>query len=93
MVVFIIRKGLFNDGDGRGAGATTTFRAARLLVARGPLHAERALVPLTVNPDVSEGTTLETGFVVTRMVLGQRSEDDGAAGNSFFFGKLYGTCK
>ena len=93
MVVFIIREGLFNDGDGRGAGATTTFGAARLFVARGPLHAERALVPLTMNPDVSEDTTLETSLVVTRVVLGQRSEDDGAAGNSFFFGKLYGTGK
>ena len=93
MVVFIIREGLFNDGDGRGAGATTTFRAARLFVARGPLHAERALVPLAVNPNVSEDTTFETGLVVTRMVLGQRSEDDGAAGNPFFFGKLNSTGK
>ena len=93
MVVFIIGEGLFNDGDGRGVGATMTFRAARLLVARGPLHAERALVPLTVNPDVSEDTTLETSLVVTRVILGQRSEDDGAAGNSFFFSKLNGTGK
>ena len=71
MIVFIIGEGLFNDRDGRGAGAATTFRAAGLLVARGPLHAERALVPLTVNPDVSEDTTLETSLVVTRVVLGQ----------------------
>ena len=94
MVVFIIGEGLFNDRDGRGAGATTTFRAVRLLVARGPFHAERALVPLAVNPtNVSEDTTFETGLVVTRMVLGQRSEDDGAAGNSFFFSKLNSTGK
>ena len=93
MVVFIIGEGLFNDRDGRGAGAATTFRAAGLLVARGPLHAERALVPLTVNPDMSEDTTLETSLVVTRVVLGQRSEDDGAVGNSFFFGKLNGAGK
>ena len=93
MVVFIIGEGLFNDGDGRGAGAATTFRAAGLLVARGSFHAEWALVPLAVNPDVSEDTTLKAGLVVTRMVLGQRSEDDGAAGNSFFFSKLNGTGK
>ena len=93
MVVFIIREGLFNDRDGRGTGATTTFRAARLLVTRGPLHAERALVPLAMNPNVSEDTTLETSFMVTRVVLGQRSEDDGAAGDSFFFGKLNSTGK
>ena len=91
MVIFIIREGLFNDRDGRGAGVTTTFRAARLLVARGPLHAERTLVPLAVNPNVSEDTTLEAGLVVTRVVLGQRSEDNGAAGNSFFFRKLNST--
>ena len=88
MVVFIIGEGLFNDGDGRGAGVTTTFRAVRLFVARGSLHAERALVPLAVNPNVSEDTTFETGLMVTRMVLGQWSKDNGAAGNSFFFGKL-----
>ena len=93
MVVLIVREGLFNDRDGRGTGATTTFRAARLFVARGPLHAEQALVPLAVNPNVSEDTTFETGLVVTRMVLGQRSEDNGAAGNSFFFGKLNSTGK
>ena len=93
MVVFIIGEGLFNDRGGRGAGVTMTFRAVGLLVARGPLHAERALVPLAVNPNVSKDTTLETGLMVKRMVLGQRSEDDGAAGNSFFFGKLNGTGK
>ena len=93
MVVFIIGEGLFNDGDGRGAGAATTFGAVGLLVARGPFHAERALIPLAVNPNVSEDTTFETGLVVTRMVLGQWSEDDGAAGNSFFFGKLNSTGK
>ena len=86
MVVFIIGEGLFNDRGGRGTGVTTTFRAAGLLVARGPLHAEWALVPLAVNPNVFEDTTLETGLMVKRMVLGQRSEDDGSAGNSFFFG-------
>ena len=80
MVVFIIGEGPFNDRDGRGVGATTMFRAARLFVARGPLHAERALVPLAVNPNVSEDTTLETSLVVTRVVLGQWSKDDGAAG-------------
>ena len=93
MVVFIIGEGLFNNRDRRGTGATVMFRAARLLVARGPFHAEWALVPLAVNPDVSEDTTLKAGLVVTRMVLGQRSEDDGTAGNSFFFSKLNGTGK
>ena len=93
MVVFVVGERLFNDRDGRGAGATTTFGAAGLLVARGPLHAEWALVPLTVNPNVSEDTTLEASFVVTRVVLRQRSEDDGAAGDPFFFGKLNGAGK
>ena len=93
MIVFIVRKGFFNDGDGRGAGATMTFRAARLLVARGPLQAEWALVPLTVNPDVSEDTTFKTSLMVTRVVLGQWPEDDGAAGDSFFFSKLDSTGK
>ena len=66
---------------------------ARLLVARGSLHAERALVPLTVNPDVSEDTTFETSLMVTRVVLGQWPEDDGAVGDSFFFSKLNGAGK
>ena len=88
MIVFVVRERLFNDRDGRGAGATMTFGAAGLLVARGPLHAEWALVPLTVNPNVSEDTTLETSLMVARVVLGQRSKDNGAAGNPFFFGKL-----
>ena len=73
MIVFVVGERLFNDRDGRGVGATTMFRAAGLLVARGPLHAERALVPLTVNPNMSE--------------------DNGAAGNPFFFSKLNGMGK
>ena len=44
MVVFIVGERLFNDRDGRGAGATTMFGAAGLLVARGSPHAEWALV-------------------------------------------------
>ena len=80
MVVFIIREGLFNNRDGGGAGATTTFRAAGLFVARGSLHAEWALVPLAMDPDVSEDSTLKASFMVMRVVLGQQSKDDGAAG-------------
>ena len=40
---------------------------------------------------VAEGhgrDTLEASFVVTRVVLGHWSEDNGAVGKSFFFGKL-----
>ena len=88
MVVFVVRERLFYDRDGRGAGATTTFRAVGLFVAGGSLHAEWALVPLAVNPNVSEDMTLEASLVVMRMVLGQRSEDNGAVGNSFFFSHL-----
>ena len=88
MVVFIIGEGLFNDGDGRGAGAATMFGAAGLLVARGPFHAERALIPLAVDSNVSEDTTLVTSLVVARVVLRQWSKVNGAAGDSFFFGKL-----
>ena len=73
MVVFIVGERPFNDRDGRSVGATTTFGAAGLLMARGSLHAEWAPVPLTVNPDVSEDMTLKTGIVVTRVVLGQLS--------------------
>ena len=69
MVVFVVREGLFNDRDGRGMGASTMFGAAGLFVARGSLHAERALVPLTVNPNVSEDTTFEASLVVMRVVL------------------------
>ena len=88
MVVFIIGEGVFNDRDGRGTGATATFRAARLLVARSPFHAEWALVPLAVDSNVSEDTTLVTSLMIARVVLGQWSKVNGAAGDSFFFGKL-----
>ena len=91
MVVFIIRERLFNDRDGRGAGAATTFRAAGLFVARGPIHAERALVPLAVDSNVSEDTTFVTSLVVTRVVLGQWPKVNGAAGSPLFFGKFNGT--
>ena len=69
MVVFIVREGLFNDRDGRGVGVFTTFGAVGLFVARGSLHAERALVLLIVNPNVSEDTTFKASLVVTRVVL------------------------
>ena len=88
MVVFIIGEGLFNDGDEGGVGVTMMFRAMGLFVARGSLHAEWALVPLAMDPDVSKDSTLKASFVVTRVVLGHWSEDDGAVGKSFFFGKL-----
>ena len=84
---------VFVNRDGGGVGVITTFGAAGLFVARGSLHAEWALVPLAMNPDVSEDSALKASLVVTRVVLGQRSEDDGAAGKSFFFSKLNGTGK
>ena len=71
MVVLIIREGLFNNRDGGGTGATMTFGAVGLFVARGSLHAEWALVPLAMNPNVSEDMAFKAGFVVTRVVLGQ----------------------
>ena len=62
-------------------------------MARGSLHAEWALVPLAMNPNVSEDMTLKASFMVMRVVLGQRSEDNGAAGDPFFFGYLNGVGK
>ena len=93
MVVFIVGERLFNNRDGRGMGATMTFRAARLFVARDSFHAEWALVSLAVNSDVFKDTTLEASLMVMRMVLRQQSKDNGAAGNPFCFSHLNGAGK
>ena len=89
----LVGERLFNNRDGRGMGATMTFRAVRLFVARGSFHAEWALVPLAVNSDMSEDTTLEASLIVMRVVLRQQSKDNGAAGNPFFFSHLNGAGK
>ena len=88
MVVFIVRKGFFNNRDGRGMGVTTAFGAAGLFVAGGSSHAEQALVPLAVDPNVSEDTAFKASLMVTRVVLGQWSEDNGATRDSLFFSHL-----
>ena len=94
MVVFIVRKGFFNNGDGRGTGATTAFGVVGLFVAGGSgSHAEQALVPLAVDPNVSENTAFKASLMIVRVVLGQWSEDDGATGNPLFFRHVNGVGK
>ena len=74
-------------------GATPAFRAAGLFVTRGSFYAEQALVPLAVDPNVSNNMAFKVSLMVTRVVLGQWSKDDGAMGNPLFFSHLNGTGK